>query len=100
MPQVSRYRGNKMLAQDAIQTKKVFGFNAGKQQLPKTDAKKSRSPYGFGAKTPTRRSNYNNTDLNKSATNITPTRQTGTASKLNTSQQATTARKYPMTTKR
>jgi hypothetical protein len=60
----------------------------------------SKSPIGFGARTPTKRTPIKN-ELNRSAmTNRTPTRENGTASKLNASQQATTARKYPMTAKR
>lgn len=101
-PQVTKYKGNKMLTQDAIQSKKVYGFNLNqKEGLNKALADRSKSPIGFGIKTPTNRSRTPIKNvLNKSTTNKTPSKNTGTASKLNISQQQATARKYPMTAKK
>lgn len=101
-PQVSRYKGAKLLGQNTIQSKKVFGFNNEKEGIKNQQANaRTVSPYGFGASTPTMRNRTPiKNALNKSTTNKTPTKYAGTASKHNSSYQQTTAKKYPMTAKK
>lgn len=81
-PGIIKYKGKKVIGEDTIQTKKIYGFNL------RTDKDKDKN------KTPTK--------LNKTPVkgNKTPTKTYGnTGSKLNTSQQ-NTARKHPFTAKK
>lgn len=88
-PQVIKYKGKKALAQETIQTRKIYGFNVKDDR--KNENNRSKSPI-MTSRTPVK------SNLNKSTINRTPTKNT-TASKLNTSQQ-NTAKKYPLTAKK
>lgn len=89
VPQVIKYKGKKVLAQETIQTRKIYGFNV--KDDKKNENNRSKSPI-MTNRTPVK------SNLNKSTINRTPTKNT-TASKLNISQQ-NTGKKYPLTAKK
>jgi hypothetical protein len=92
-PQVIKYKGNKLIAQETIQTKKVYGFNV-KDDPKKKENNRSKSPINVSNRTPVK------SNINKSTVNRTPTKYSGnTGSKVNPSQQ-NTAKKYPYTAKK
>lgn len=88
-PGIIKYKGKKVIGEDTIQTKKVYGFNLRTDK----DKDKDKTPNKFN-KTPTK---FNKTPVKG---NKTPTKTYGTTgSKLSISQQ-NTARKHPFTAKK
>lgn len=88
-PGIIKYKEKKVIGEDTIQTKKVYGFNLKSEK----DKAKDKTPTKYNPKTPTK---FNRTPTKG---NKTPTKSyVNTGSKLNTSQN--TARKHPFTAKK